>query len=88
MLGAGGGEFGGIGGGLPWGNQSRVFPGIPFGEATAEWYAQEFSVAASNEGTRVLRKRLLPEDGYLAVPDGPGLGVELDDDEVERMSRS
>jgi D-galactarolactone cycloisomerase len=48
-------------------------------------YAQEFSVAARNEGTRVLSKRLMPEDGYLAVPDRPGLGVELDEDEVERM---
>jgi L-alanine-DL-glutamate epimerase-like enolase superfamily enzyme len=49
-------------------------------------YAQEFSVAASNEGTRILRKRLVPENGYLAVPDGPGLGVELDEDEVARLS--
>jgi len=29
---------------LAFGNQSQVFPGIPFGEANAAWYFQEFSV--------------------------------------------
>jgi L-alanine-DL-glutamate epimerase-like enolase superfamily enzyme len=50
-------------------------------------YAQEFNVVASRERPVFLRTRLAPEDGYLAVPDGPGLGVELDEEAVERLSR-
>jgi L-alanine-DL-glutamate epimerase-like enolase superfamily enzyme len=50
-------------------------------------YAQEYNVGQSNEGSAILCTRLVPEGGYLAVPDGPGLGVELDEEQVERLSR-
>jgi L-alanine-DL-glutamate epimerase-like enolase superfamily enzyme len=50
-------------------------------------YAQEFNVGAGGEGKAILRTPLVPENGYLAVPDGPGLGIELDEEQVERLSR-
>lgn len=50
-------------------------------------YAQEYNVGQGNEGAAILRTKLVPVNGYLAVPDGPGLGVELDEDAVEPMSR-
>ena len=49
-------------------------------------YAQEFNVLASRTRDPLLTTPLLPEGGYLAVPQGPGLGVELDEDLVERLS--
>jgi len=33
-----------FGSGGPWGNQSRVFPGMPFGEGGESWYFQDFNV--------------------------------------------
>jgi L-alanine-DL-glutamate epimerase-like enolase superfamily enzyme len=50
-------------------------------------YAQEFNVGAGGEGTMILRAPLVPANGYLPVPDGPGLGIELDEEQVERLSR-
>ncbi|MGQ9806893.1 MAG: mandelate racemase/muconate lactonizing enzyme family protein [Armatimonadota bacterium] len=35
------------------------------------------------EGTSVLKKPLLPERGELAIPEGPGLGVEVDVEKLE-----
>ena len=43
-------------------------------------YAQEFNVVASRQRTPLLKTPLLPRDGYLEVPNGPGLGVELHED--------
>jgi L-alanine-DL-glutamate epimerase-like enolase superfamily enzyme len=50
-------------------------------------YAQEFNVVASRARRQILRTPLLPQNGYLAVPDGPGLGVELNEDLVDELSR-
>jgi L-alanine-DL-glutamate epimerase-like enolase superfamily enzyme len=49
-------------------------------------YAQEFNVVASRARHPILRTPLVPENGYFAVPTGPGLGVELDEELVERLS--
>jgi D-arabinonate dehydratase/D-galactarolactone cycloisomerase len=49
-------------------------------------YAQEYNVGQSNEGTAILRTQLAPREGYLAVPDGPGLGIELDEDAIARLT--
>ena len=49
-------------------------------------YAQEFNVVASRARESILKTPLVPEGGYLRVPDGPGLGVELDEEAVERLS--
>jgi L-alanine-DL-glutamate epimerase-like enolase superfamily enzyme len=51
-------------------------------------YAQEYNVGQSNEGSAIVRTKLAPVDGHLAVPDGPGLGIEIDEDEVERLGRT
>ena len=50
-------------------------------------YAQEFNVVASRERAPLLKTPLVPEDGYLTVPQGPGLGIELDEDLVQRATR-
>ena len=34
----------------------------------------------------ILKQPLEVVDGHIAAPDGPGLGVELDDDMVRRLS--
>jgi L-alanine-DL-glutamate epimerase-like enolase superfamily enzyme len=49
-------------------------------------YAQEFNVVASRQRVSLLKTPLLPDGGYLRVPDGPGLGIELDDEVVDRLS--
>jgi L-alanine-DL-glutamate epimerase-like enolase superfamily enzyme len=43
-------------------------------------YAQEFNVVASRQRMPLLRTPLLPRNGYLDVPHGPGLGIELDEE--------
>jgi L-alanine-DL-glutamate epimerase-like enolase superfamily enzyme len=45
----------------------------------------EFSVAESPLVNGILRTPFALRDGRLAVPTGPGLGIELDDELVERM---
>ncbi|MFC6799596.1 MULTISPECIES: galactonate dehydratase [unclassified Haladaptatus] len=35
-------------------------------------------------GSDLIRQELTCEDGYLDIPDGPGIGVELDDDALEK----
>ena len=50
-------------------------------------YAQEFNVVASRERAPLLRSPLVPDNGYLRVPQGPGLGIELDEDLVQRAAR-
>ena len=45
----------------------------------------EFSVADSPLVSRILADPFTLEDGSLAVPNGPGLGIELDEEHVARM---
>lgn len=44
----------------------------------------EYDVSPNPLRESLLRPALQPRDGYLAVPMGPGLGIELDPDAVER----
>jgi L-alanine-DL-glutamate epimerase-like enolase superfamily enzyme len=44
----------------------------------------ECSESGSPLNTALVRPALRPDDGYLSVPDGPGLGIELDEDVVAR----
>jgi L-alanine-DL-glutamate epimerase-like enolase superfamily enzyme len=50
-------------------------------------YAQEYNVVAGRQPNQILRDPPRPVGGHLAVPHAPGLGVELDEDVVERLSR-
>ncbi|CAA9222456.1 MAG: hypothetical protein AVDCRST_MAG77-757 [uncultured Chloroflexi bacterium] len=43
--------------------------------------------ATSHQRSGIFKTPLLPEGGYLQVPDGPGLGVELDEDAVAQLSK-
>jgi L-rhamnonate dehydratase len=45
----------------------------------------EYSVAGSPLVSELLAEAFVLHDGRLAVPTGPGLGIELDDDVVARM---
>jgi L-alanine-DL-glutamate epimerase-like enolase superfamily enzyme len=33
----------------------------------------------------ITRQKLRAQDGYLHIPDAPGLGIDLDESEVERL---
>jgi L-alanine-DL-glutamate epimerase-like enolase superfamily enzyme len=44
----------------------------------------EYPVTASIRSGSIVAEPFLPRDGLLAVPRGPGLGIELNDDEVAR----
>ena len=47
-------------------------------------YSQEYNIEPTSirDEWPVLEEPLEVVDGYIAVPDGPGLGVELDDERV------
>ena len=47
-------------------------------------YSQEYNTTVNPFRTELLKQPLIPVDGYLEVPHGPGLGIEIDDDAVER----
>jgi L-alanine-DL-glutamate epimerase-like enolase superfamily enzyme len=53
--------------------------------ASARPTYSEFSVAESPLAGGLLASAFSLEDGTLAVPTGPGLGIELDEDAVERL---
>jgi L-alanine-DL-glutamate epimerase-like enolase superfamily enzyme len=44
----------------------------------------EFPVTSSKRAGTLLSKEFTPDDGVLHLPGGPGLGITLNDDEVER----
>ena len=57
-----------------------VYPNIP--------YKQEYNIEriSIRDEWPVLKEPLQVRDGFIAVPDGPGLGVELDDEVVKMLS--
>ena len=52
-------------------------------------YSQEYNIepVAIRDEWPILKEPLEVVDGYIRVPDGPGLGVELDMDMVDRLSQ-
>jgi L-alanine-DL-glutamate epimerase-like enolase superfamily enzyme len=46
----------------------------------------EYPVTASKRMGSLLTTPFSPADGFLRVPSGAGLGIELDDDEVRRRT--
>ena len=44
----------------------------------------EYPIGAYTRTRSITKEPLRPIDGWLSLPDGPGLGIELDDDEIER----
>jgi L-alanine-DL-glutamate epimerase-like enolase superfamily enzyme len=44
----------------------------------------EFPVTSSKRSGTILTTPFLPHDGVLRLPEGPGLGITLNDEEVER----
>jgi len=51
-------------------------------------YSQEYNIEpiSIRDEISVLKEPLQVEDGYLAVPTGPGLGVELDEEAVKQLA--
>jgi len=69
--------------------------GIPTTAALHFWvstqnvrYPQEydFSTTRTDFGARIVKHPVVAKDGYLTPPEGPGLGVELDDREVAKLA--
>jgi L-alanine-DL-glutamate epimerase-like enolase superfamily enzyme len=58
---------------------------IPNG-SLVEYTVEESPLATALEGTGLLREPLRAVDGFLSVPEGPGLGIELDEDLVRRYT--
>ncbi len=56
---------------------------IPNG-SLLEYTVEESPLATALTGTGLLRNPLRAIDGWVTVPDGPGLGIELDDDVVNQ----
>jgi L-alanine-DL-glutamate epimerase-like enolase superfamily enzyme len=44
----------------------------------------EFNTSQGPLSREIVRNPLKLEDGYLRVPEGPGLGVEVDDQTIQR----
>jgi L-alanine-DL-glutamate epimerase-like enolase superfamily enzyme len=49
-----------------------------------EYTVEESPLATGLDGTGLLREPLRARDGWLTVPDGPGLGIELDEEQVAK----
>jgi L-alanine-DL-glutamate epimerase-like enolase superfamily enzyme len=49
-----------------------------------EYTVEESPLATGLEGTGLLKDPLRARDGWLTVPQGPGLGVELNEELVEK----
>lgn len=48
--------------------------------------AQEYNISSQRDVLdRVIRPSLVQKDGYLPVPDGPGLGIEVDEAELRKL---
>lgn len=63
-------------------NATRSHPLLP--RPDIDWIEYDVSPNPLREG--VLREPIVPVDGMLSVPGGPGLGVQVDIDAVERMT--
>jgi D-galactarolactone cycloisomerase len=63
-------------------NVTRSHPLLP--RPDVDWIEYDVSPNPLREG--VLRDPIVPVDGMLSVPEGPGLGVEVDVDAVERLT--
>ena len=78
-----------------WGTNLEVLAaahlGVCWGEDVVEWlefpcYSNDsrpgmYQFPAADE---ILKEPLVMEDGYLVLPDGPGLGIEVDESIVEK----
>lgn len=49
-----------------------------------EYTVEESPLATGLEGTGLLKEPLRAREGWLTVPEGPGLGIELDEEQVSR----
>ena len=55
---------------------------------TAVEYEESLALHVDHRGEPLIKNPLDLQEGYLPVPTGPGLGVELDWDEVEKRTES
>ena len=79
--------------GLTWGSHSNNHFDVSLAMFTHVAAAAPDPITAIDthwiwqDGQRLTREPLLIEGGHIAVPDRPGLGIELDEGEVERAHR-
>lgn len=67
-----------------WATDILVAATLHFLSAQRHAPFQEFNVMDNPLRTALLTRPIRPVDGHIAVPDGPGLGVELNEETVER----
>jgi muconate cycloisomerase len=77
--------------GLVWLGSGLTDPGISLAASLALYGAYGYTKPAALNGPQflggsVLAQRLEPVDGKLAVPEGPGLGIEVDEAKVRELS--
>jgi D-galactarolactone cycloisomerase len=61
--------------------------GLHVSAAVEELAAFEYQPVSVEVANRTLREPFTVSDGAMRLPDRPGLGIELDEDELERLSR-
>lgn len=77
--------------GLMWVGSGLTDPDISLAATLALYGAYELDTPAALNGPQfladaVVTERFMPEDGMLAVPDGPGLGIEVDEAKLKELS--
>ena len=61
---------------------------VHFAASLPELRLVEYPISSYSEAPSLLIERLRPVEGRIRLPPGPGLGIEVDDDEVERRRLS
>ena len=65
------------------GSSVHVAAAAHLAAASANFLVFEFSSTSNPIGERLLTAPLHPEGGYLAVPTGPGLGIDFDEERLQ-----
>jgi L-alanine-DL-glutamate epimerase-like enolase superfamily enzyme len=76
--------------GMMWLGSGLTDPDISLAATLALFGAYDYKLPAALNGPQflvgdVLKQPLIPEDGYLAVPTGPGLGVDVDESKIKDL---
>lgn len=65
-----------------------ALPAYPHSDNIPKPVLLEYDLGANPLRTELLKKTIAVEDGYVAVPEGPGLGIEIDEDALARYAVS
>ena len=71
-----------------WAGAPCFFAGLHICAASPASFTIEFSLGANPMIHNLSRAPVVVQDGTIAVPDGPGLGLDMDTDMIARYARS